>query len=178
MRRANFLMDIAPGTERTSTTKPVFVSTNDEPPEKVMQTAVVGQDGSLNYRLDLEGFQGNAWQVFYFAEIEDLEPNETRKFKFVVPGMPAFSKPFVDVKENAQGKYRLYEPGYTNVSLPFVFSFGFKKTDDSLKGPILNAMETYRYSPITMGSQDGKSLKYMLIFFFLVCVARNNHMLR
>jgi hypothetical protein len=87
-----------------------------------------------------------------------LAPNETRRFKLVVPGMPAFSKPTVDVEENAQGKYRLYEPGYPNVTLPFVFSFGFKKTSDSSKGPILNAMEIYRYSQIAMGSQDGKCL--------------------
>ncbi|GJN28529.1 hypothetical protein PR202_gb16668 [Eleusine coracana subsp. coracana] len=154
VRRANYLVDVAPGTQRILTTKPIFISTNDEPPEKVMQTAVVGQDGSLNYRLDLEGFPGNAWAVSYFAEIQDLAPNETRKFKLVVPGMPAFSKPTVDVEENAQGKYRLYEPGYTNVTLPFVFSFGFKKTNDSSEGPILNAMEIYKYSQITMGSQD------------------------
>lgn len=153
-RRANYLVDVAPGTQRISTTNPVFVSINEEPPEKVMQTAVVGQNGSLNYRLDLEGFPGNAWAVSYFAEIEALASNETRKFKLVVPGMPAFSKPTVDVEENAQGKYRLYQPGYTNVSLPFVFSFEFKKTNDSSKGPILNAMEIYKYVQITMGSQD------------------------
>jgi hypothetical protein len=126
-----------------------------------MQTAVVGQDGSLNYRLDLEGFPANAWGVSYFAEIEDLAPNETRKFKLDVPGMPALSKPTVDVEENAQGKYRLYEPGYTNLSLPFVFSFGFKKTNDSTKGPILNALELYKYVQITMGSQDGKQLSVL-----------------
>ncbi|KAF8706950.1 hypothetical protein HU200_030558 [Digitaria exilis] len=154
VRRANYLVDVAPGTERISTTKPIFVSVNEEPPEKVMQTAVVGQDGSLNYRLDLEGFPANAWGVSYFAEIEDLAPNETRKFKLEVPGMPALSKPTVDVEENAQGKYRLYEPGYTNLSLPFVFSFGFKKTNDSSKGPILNALEIYKYVQITTGSQD------------------------
>ncbi|XP_062182367.1 probable LRR receptor-like serine/threonine-protein kinase At1g67720 [Phragmites australis] len=158
VRRANYLVDVAPGTKRISTAKPIFVGTNEEPPETVMQTAVVGQDGSLNYRLDLEGFPGNAWGVSYFAEIEDLAPNETRKFKLVIPGMPAFSKPTVDVEENAQGKYRLYEPGYTNMSLPFVFSFGFKKTDDSSKGPILNAMEIYKYVQITMGSQDANTM--------------------
>jgi hypothetical protein len=75
--------------------------------------------------------------------------------------MPALSKPTVDVEENAQGKYRLYEPGYTNLSLPFVFSFGFKKTNDSTKGPILNALELYKYVQITMGSQDGKQLSVL-----------------
>ncbi|VAI30469.1 unnamed protein product [Triticum turgidum subsp. durum] len=158
LRRANYLVDVAPGTERITTTKPVFVGTELEPPEKVMQTAVVGQNGSLNYRLDLEGFPGNAWAVSYFAEIEDLAPDETRKFKLVVPGMPLFSKPTVDVEENAQGKYRLYQPGYTNVTLPFVFSFEFKKTNDSSKGPILNAMEIYKHVQITMGSQDANTM--------------------
>jgi hypothetical protein len=166
LRRANYLVDVAPGTERISTRNPVFVGTELEPPEKVMQTAVVGQNGSLNYRLDLEGFPGNAWAVSYFAEIEDLAPDETRKFKLVVPGMPLFSKPTVDVEENAQGKYRLYQPGYTNVTLPFVFSFEFKKTNDSSKGPILNAMEIYKHVQITMGSQDGKHLSTLLLSFF------------
>ncbi|KAL6875672.1 hypothetical protein ACP4OV_013185 [Aristida adscensionis] len=158
VRRANYLVDVAPGTKRISTNKPIFVGTNEVPPQKVMQTAVVGQNGSLNYRLDLEGFPGNAWAVSYFAEIEDLATDETRKFKLVVPGMPAFSKPTVDVEENAQGKYRLYEPGYTNVTLPFVFSFEFRKTNDSSKGPILNAMEIYKYVQITMGSQDANTM--------------------
>jgi len=162
VRRANYLVDVAPGTARISTTKPIFVSINEEPPEKVMQTAVVGQDGYLNYRLDLEGFPANAWGVSYFAEIEDLAPNETRKFKLEVPGMPALSKPTVDVEENAQGKYRLYEPGYTNLSLPFVFSFGFRKTNDSSKGPILNALEIYKYVQITMGSQDASIMASMV----------------
>ncbi|KAG6485946.1 hypothetical protein ZIOFF_054513 [Zingiber officinale] len=142
-RRANFLVDVAPGTEIVSTTMAIDVSTGEMPPEKVMQTAVVGQNGSLTYRLDLDGFPANGWAFSYFAEIEELAFDETRKFKLVVPGMPSYSKATVDVQENAQGKYRLYEPGYTNVSLPFVFSFGFKKTNDSSRGPILNAMEIY-----------------------------------
>ncbi|KAL6642067.1 hypothetical protein ACP70R_020248 [Stipagrostis hirtigluma subsp. patula] len=159
VRRANYLVDVAPGTKRISTTKPIFVGTNEVTPQKVMQTAVVGENGSLNYRLDLEGFPGNAWAVSYFAEIEDLAPDETRKFKLFIPGMPAFSKPTVDVEENAQGKYRLYEPGYTNVTqVPFVFSFEFRKTNDSSKGPILNAMEIYKYVQITMGSQDANTM--------------------
>jgi hypothetical protein len=167
VKRANYLVDVAPGTQKVSTTNPVFVGTELEPPEKVMQTAVVGRNGSLNYRLDLEGFPGNAWGVSYFAEIEDLAPNETRKFKLVVPGMPAFSKPTVDVEENAQGKYRLYQPGYVNISLPFVFSFEFRKTNDSSKGPILNAMEIYKHVQITMGSQDGNQQPTFSYIYFI-----------
>ncbi|KAH7656849.1 Non-specific serine/threonine protein kinase protein [Dioscorea alata] len=128
------------------------------PPQKVMQTAVVGQNGSLTYRLNLEGFPGNGWAVSYFAEIEDLNPNETRKFKLFIPGLPALSKATVNVQENALGSYRLYEPGYPNISLPFVFSFEFKKTNDSSRGPILNALEIYKYVEINYGSPDASVL--------------------
>ncbi|XP_020571676.1 probable LRR receptor-like serine/threonine-protein kinase At1g67720 [Phalaenopsis equestris] len=154
VRRANYLVDVAPGTEKVSTTKPVDVSYGERPPEKVMQTAVVGRNGSLGYRLDLEGFPGFGWAFSYFAEIEDFRADETRKFKLFIPGMPAISKPTVDVEENAQGKFRLYEPGYDNLSLPFIFSFEFKKTNDSSLGPILNAVEIYKYMQINYGSKD------------------------
>ncbi|GJM91736.1 hypothetical protein PR202_ga08143 [Eleusine coracana subsp. coracana] len=134
VRRANYLVDVSPGTLNVSTDKPVFVSSNERPPQKVMQTAVVGSLGELTYRLDLNGFPGNGWAFSYFAEIQD--------------------KPTVDIAENAPGKYRLYEPGFFNISLPFVLSFAFRKTNDSSKGPILNAFEIYKYIHIDLGSPD------------------------
>ncbi|KAM0861030.1 hypothetical protein ACQ4PT_046152 [Festuca glaucescens] len=158
VRRANYLVDAAPGTINVSTDKPVFVSTNERPPQKVMQTAVVGSLGELTYRLNLNGFPGNGWAFSYFAEIEEFVVPETRKFKLFIPGLPDVSKPTVDIGENAPGKYRLYEPGYFNASLPFVLSFAFKKTNDSSKGPILNAFEIYKYVQIELGSPDAPAM--------------------
>jgi len=157
VRRANYLVDVAPGTENISTTTPIDTDTSNSnlPPQKVMQTAVVGRKGSLTYRLDLDGFPGNGWAFSYFAEIEDFDTDQSRKFRLFIPGMPAISKAIVDVQENAQGKYRLYEPGFPNISLPFVFSFEFKKTNDSSLGPILNALEIYNYLKKSYGSADG-----------------------
>ncbi|CAN1304591.1 Probable LRR receptor-like serine/threonine-protein kinase At1g67720 [Linum perenne] len=140
LKKANFLVDVA---------------ADEMPPEKVMQTAVVGTNGSLTYRLNLDGFPGNAWAFTYLAEIEDLLPQESRKFRLVLPGDPALSKAVVNIQENAQGKYRLYEPGYPNISLPFVLSFRFGKTSDSTKGPLVNAMEINKYLEINYGSPDG-----------------------
>lgn len=133
------------------------------PPGRVMQTAVVGTNGSLTYRMNLDGFPGIGWAVCYFAEIEDLPQNESRKFRLVLPGQPDISKAVVNIEENALGKYRLYEPGYTNLSLPFVLSFKFGKTSDSTRGPLLNAMEINKYLEKNGGSPDGKSLPH--IFF-------------
>ena len=156
MKKANFLVDVAAGTEKVSTRKPIYVNSKEVPPQKVMQTAVEGTNGSLTYQLNLDGFPGFGWAVTYFAEIEDLGPDETRKFRLVLPGNADLSKPAVNIEENAQGKYRLYEPGFTNLSLPFVLSFRFGKTSDSKRGPLLNAMEINKYLEKNDGSLDGK----------------------
>lgn len=156
VKRANYLVDVAIGTEKVSTKLPIDVNRDDIPPVKVMQTAVVGTNGSLTYRLNLDGFPGAGWAFSYFAEIEDLAPDESRKFRLVLPGNPELSKAIVNIEENAQGKYRLYEPGYTNISLPFVLSFRFGKTSDSSRGPLVNAMEINKYLEKNDGSLDGK----------------------
>ncbi|KAG6514129.1 hypothetical protein ZIOFF_024469 [Zingiber officinale] len=154
LKRANYLVDVATRTKRISTTVPIDVNSDERPPSKVMQTAVVGQNGGLNYRLNLNGVPGNGWAFCYFAEIEDLKPDEIRKFRLVLPGNKELTHLIVNVEENAQRKYRLYEPGSYNISLPFVLSFAFKKTNDSSKGPILNAFEIYKYMEINYGSLD------------------------
>ncbi|KAL2509389.1 Leucine-rich repeat protein kinase family protein [Forsythia ovata] len=155
VKKANYLVDVAPGTEKISTSKPIDVSSGERPPQKVMQTAVVGRYGSLTYRLNLDGFPGFGWAFSYFAEIEDLSSSDTRKFRFVLPDNPDLSKAIVNIQENAQGNYRLYEPGYYNISLPFVLSFRFGKTSDSTMGPLLNAMEINKYLKRSDGSVDG-----------------------
>lgn len=165
LKKANYLVDVAAGTEKVSTRKPIYVNSKEVPPQKVMQTAVEGTNGSLTYRLNLDGFPGFGWAVTYFAEIEDLDPDETRKFRLVLPGYTDLSKAVVNIEENAQGKYRLYEPGYTNLSLPFVLSFRFGKTSDSKRGPLLNAMEINKYLEKNAGSLDGASIAKIVSYY-------------
>ncbi|XP_042510786.1 probable LRR receptor-like serine/threonine-protein kinase At1g67720 [Macadamia integrifolia] len=155
LKKANYLVDVAAGTKKISTIMPIDVNRNERPPQKVMQTAVVGTSGVLTYRLNLDGFPGFGWACTYFAEIEDLSPSETRKFRLVLPGAPDITKAAVNIQENAQGKDRLYEPGMPNISLPFILSFQFQKTSDSSRGPLLSAMEINKYLRINDGSLDG-----------------------
>ncbi|KAL3656056.1 hypothetical protein CASFOL_000452 [Castilleja foliolosa] len=147
-RRPNFLVGVAPGTERVKTTKNINVNTREYPPVKVMQTAVVGTIGSLTYRLNLDDFPANARAYAYFAEIQELGANDTRKFKMEQPYTADYSNAVVNIAENANGSYTLYEPSYMNITLDFVLSFAFVKTRDSTRGPILNAMEISRYVEI------------------------------
>ncbi|CAN0896353.1 Probable LRR receptor-like serine/threonine-protein kinase At1g67720 [Linum grandiflorum] len=147
-RRQNYLVGVAPGTMRINTTKDIWVSTREYPPVKVMQTAVIGTEGTLSYRLNLEDFPANARAYAYFAEIEDLGSNETRKFKLTQPYFPDYSNAVVNIMENGNGTNSLYEPSYMNVSLEFVLSFSFVKTRDSTRGPLLNAMEISKYLQI------------------------------
>ncbi|KFK36595.1 hypothetical protein AALP_AA4G144100 [Arabis alpina] len=154
LKKANYLVDVAAGTVRVSTTLPIETGGQDQAPQKVMQTAVVGTNGSLTYRINLDGFPGYGWAFSYFAEIEDLADDESRKFRLVLPDQPEYSKSIVNIKENTQRPYRVYEPGYPNISLPFVLNFRFAKTADSSRGPIVNAMEICKHLPKSDGSID------------------------
>ncbi|KVH95694.1 Concanavalin A-like lectin/glucanase, subgroup [Cynara cardunculus var. scolymus] len=162
-KRQNFLVGVAPGTVRISTTKDINTNTREYPPVKVMQTAVVGTQGTLSYRLNLEDFPANARAYAYFAEIQDLPKNETRKFTMKEPYVPDYSNAVVNIEENANGSYTLYEPSYMNVSLSFVLSFSFKKTQDSTQGPLLNAVEISKYLPIA-SKTDRKDVSALSAF--------------
>ncbi|GAU49846.1 hypothetical protein TSUD_301510 [Trifolium subterraneum] len=115
----------------------IEIGTREYPPVKVMQTAVVGTKGLLSYRLNLEDFPTNARAYAYLAEIEDLGQNETRKFKLAQPYFADYSNAVVNIAENANGSYTLYEPSYMN------------RTPDSTRGPLLNAMEISEYQEIS-----------------------------
>lgn len=158
LKKPNYLVDVAAGTEKISTKMPIDVTGDDRPPQKVMQTAVVGRNGTLSYRLNLDGFPGGGWAFTYFAEIEDIGPNDVRKFRLVLPDAPQVSKAAVNILENAQGKDRLYEPGFQNLTLPFVLSFKFVKTSDSTLGPLINAMEINKYVKKNGGTLDGSTI--------------------
>ncbi|KAM7269237.1 hypothetical protein ACFE04_024734 [Oxalis oulophora] len=147
-KRPNFLVGEAPGTARINTSQNININTREYPPVKVMQTAVVGTQGVISYRLDLDDFPANARAYAYFAEIQDFPANETRKFKLEQPYMPDYSNAVVNIGENANGSYTLYEPSYMNVSLDFVLSFSFVKTRDSTQGPLINAIEISKYQKI------------------------------
>ncbi|XP_068636333.1 probable LRR receptor-like serine/threonine-protein kinase At1g67720 isoform X2 [Aristolochia californica] len=165
LKKANYLVDVARGTINVSTSMPIDANRYERPPQKVMQTAVVGTGGSLNYRLNLDGFPGNGWAACYFAEVEDLDPNEIRKFRLRLAQHPELNKPEVNIEENAQGRYRLYEPGFPNLTLPFVLSFSFVNTSDSSHGPLLNAMEISKYLPINLGSVDSTTMTRLISLY-------------
>ncbi|XP_074268902.1 putative LRR receptor-like serine/threonine-protein kinase At1g67720 isoform X2 [Silene latifolia] len=165
VKRPNFLVDVAAGTDKISTKMPIDINRNDRPPQKVMQTAVVGRNGTLSYRLNLDGFPGAGWAFTYFAEIEDITPNDLRKFRLMVPDAPQVTKAAVNIIENAQGKYRLYEPGFMNLTLPFVLSFKFMKTPDSTLGPLLNAMEINKYVQRNSGALDGRTMASLVTHY-------------
>ncbi|GJY85901.1 probable LRR receptor-like serine/threonine-protein kinase, partial [Tanacetum coccineum] len=156
VKKANYLVDVAAGTKRASTDLPIDTGKDEQPPQKVMQTVVVGRNGNLTYRMNLDGFPESGWAYSYFAEIEDLGPTKTRKFRLVLPGEPELSKAVVNIQENAQGTHRLYEPGFENITLPFFLSFKFRKTSDSSEGPLVNAIKINKYLKISVGSLDGK----------------------
>ncbi|XP_020229764.1 probable LRR receptor-like serine/threonine-protein kinase At1g67720 isoform X2 [Cajanus cajan] len=166
IRRQNYLVGVAPGTERISTTRDIDVDTREYPPVKVMKTAVVGTRGVLSYRLNLEDFPANARAYAYFAEIEDLGKNESRKFKLKQPYIADYSNAVVNIAENSNGSYTLYEPSYMNVTLEFVLSFSFVMTPDSTRGPLLNALEISKYVQIASKTDKQDTMVVKAFRFF------------
>ncbi|KAK0585494.1 hypothetical protein LWI29_029421 [Acer saccharum] len=158
LKKANYLVDVAVGTVNVSTKLPIVLNREEMPPVKVMQTAVVGTNGSLTYRLNLDGFPGFGWAYIYLAEIEDLELNESRKFEIVHPDHPELSYSIINIQENAQGKNRAFEAGSRNMSLTFVLKFELRKTAGSSRGPLLNAMEINKILERNDGSLDGGAI--------------------
>jgi len=47
------------------------------------------------------------------------------------PCVPGYNKIIVNIAGNANGRYALYEPSYMNVSLDFILTGLFSKTQDS-----------------------------------------------
>ncbi|CAL0302272.1 unnamed protein product [Lupinus luteus] len=70
IRRQNYLAGVAPGTERINTTTNIEIERREYPRMKVMQTALVGSQGVLSYKLNLEDFPANARAYAYLAVIE------------------------------------------------------------------------------------------------------------
>jgi hypothetical protein len=157
-------LELASGTRRVSTARPVFVGTKEEPPVRVMQTAVVGESGYLTYEFIFEQPAGNSWVATYFAEIEDLAPAETRNFTVEVSNWPEYDGLTINAVAEAGGKYRLYEARYINVSVEHLLFLKLRKRNDFSKGPIINAIEIYKYLPITAGKQlPFSTLQYIVL---------------
>lgn len=149
---------MAGGTRRVSTSRRVFVGRQEEPPQRVMQTAVVGQRGFLSYEFMFERPPVNSWVATYFSEIEDLAPTEIRNFTVEVSDWPEYNGLTVDVAAEAGGKYRLYELRYINVSVHHLLFMKLSKRNEFSKGPIINAIEIYTYLPIAAGKQSSFSI--------------------
>ena len=66
---------------------------------------LLGENGVLSYRINLDGFPGRGWAFSYFAEIEDLVPSESRKFKLVRPDVPNYENLIVNRMLNLATDY-------------------------------------------------------------------------
>ncbi|GKD63407.1 probable LRR receptor-like serine/threonine-protein kinase [Tanacetum coccineum] len=142
VKKENYLVDVAAGTERVSTDLPIDIGKDEQPPQKVMQTAVVGRNGNLTCRMNLDGFPGSGWAYTYFAEIEDLGPTKTRKFRLVLPGEPELSKAFGKTSDSSEGplvnaieinKYLKISVGSLDGAVAASFISGYKLLDWAVK---------------------------------------------
>ncbi|KAL2651406.1 hypothetical protein R1flu_019534 [Riccia fluitans] len=149
---ASHLEGEAPGTRRISTNRSVDVSTTDRPPMSVMQTAVEGGKSGVSYRLNLEGYPAACYAVIYFAEIQELRPNQTRAFFFRANIQDTtFDGAVLNLDRDA-GSFKAYEPGYINITFPAIVTIQLLEDNSSTLPPLINALEIYRIMPILAGT--------------------------
>lgn len=140
----------------STTENVVMTKAIDNPPVKVMQTANVGGEGSITYRLNLpDYFPANCYAALYFAEIQNLARGDIREFNFSsninntqFNGLP------LDLARDV-GLYAAYEPGYINVTIPPILAFSLIKTNGSTLDPLVSALEIYQLLPVIAETDSG-----------------------
>jgi hypothetical protein len=161
----SLLQNVGSNVTSISTTRSVTVtSANDQPPQLVMQTAAVGNNGILSYRSRLNGFPSQAYAVSYFAEIQVLKPTDIRSFIFNTNiADPTFFDQNLNLQQDAKGPFMAFEPGYLNVTIPQYVDYSLTRTPNSTLNPIINALEIYKIvtKVSTTNYADGN------FFFFL-----------
>ncbi len=161
----SLLQNVGSNVTSISTTRSVIVaSASDQPPQLVMQTAAVGNNGILSYRSRLNGFPSPAYAVSYFAEIQVLKPTDIRSFIFNTNiADPTFVDQNLNLQQDANGPFIAFEPGYPNVTIPQYVDYSLTRTPNSTLNPIINALEIYKIvtKVSTTNYADGK------FFFFL-----------
>ncbi|XP_059638956.1 senescence-induced receptor-like serine/threonine-protein kinase [Cornus florida] len=120
-------------------------------PLAVMSTATTSQNGSesLNLKWGPPINSSDQYYVYlHFAEVEVLQPNQSREFDVFINGISLFNEPIVP-------DYNWTHTLATNSPVPFPeFGIAINKTKNSTLPPIINAMEIYIARPITQLQTD------------------------
>lgn len=137
-----------------STNQTVNVNNDYQPPEIAMVTASVPTDPDASMNISLVGVERTVqFYVFmHFAEIQELNSNETREFNIMYND------------KNIYGPFR--PPNFTTISVftptevvadangQYIFSL--QRTGNSTLPPLLNAMEIYSVNLLPQQETDRK----------------------
>ena len=115
-------------------------------PQGKLENMRIETHSDHNSMVHLQSINGQRLGFYRDAEGKDVDDVLGKR------DVPNYENLIVNVQENAKSSYQLYEPGFSNVSLPFVVLFEFVKTEDSSRGPILNALEINKYVQINYGT--------------------------
>ncbi|XP_010549091.1 PREDICTED: probable LRR receptor-like serine/threonine-protein kinase At1g51810 [Tarenaya hassleriana] len=141
------------------TTHNVNTSGMYNPPEVVMQTAATPKNASLKFGVFLRlADPTQEFRVYmYFAEIEELKPDETREFDIELNGFhfygPIRLEKFHAQTINLTVSQRYCKDGYCELVL--------RKTSTSTRLPILNAFEVYSLVKFLQPETDQNEVETM-----------------
>ncbi|KAF8096643.1 hypothetical protein N665_0304s0008, partial [Sinapis alba] len=147
-----WLPNIKENTTSIRTDLPVDTNNPYDVPQLVAKTAMIPENPTqpLNLRWTLDEITAQSYIYMHFAEIQNLEANETREFNITYNGglrwFSFFSPPRFGIST-------LYNP--RSVSSPDgTFEFTFTMTSNSTLPPLINGLEVYKVLDILQLETD------------------------
>lgn len=141
-----------------------LVISSELPPPAVLKNAITATspNTSIVLFMGLPSVEVPVYLNWYFSEVTQLKPNETRSFKIFKDNKP-FSEPILPPYENCTELY------VSNITASLNTTFSLVPTNDSTLPPLINAMEVFFIGDeLTNGTnnKDGEKLAFSLDFIF------------
>ncbi|VVA93743.1 unnamed protein product [Arabis nemorensis] len=143
-----------------STNQTVKVGNAYQPPEIAMVTASVptDPDAPMNFTLVAGSRTTRFYFFMHFAEIQELNSNETREFNIMFNDKHFFG-PFRPINFTTTS---VYNPTEFVVDANGKYTFSLQRTGNSTLPPLLNAMEIYLVTLVPLQETERKEVDAMM----------------
>ncbi|KFK35822.1 hypothetical protein AALP_AA4G041700 [Arabis alpina] len=143
-----------------STNQTVNVNNDYQPPEIAMVTASIPTDPDEPMNITLVGVERTVrFYVFmHFAEIQELNANETREFNIMYNDKHIYG-PFRPLNFTTSS---VYTPTEVVADANGQYTFSLQRTGNSTLPPLLNAMEVYMVNLLSLQETERKEVDAML----------------
>ncbi|KAG9149809.1 hypothetical protein Leryth_024782 [Lithospermum erythrorhizon] len=165
-----FVVEDLQTTINTTSTINATITNFFKPPSAVMNTASTPLDPTqpLTFNWLTDSATDRFYIYMHFAELEQLQPNQTREFNIYLNGEIYFRLPINPLYLRPQTLYgNISDTGHTR------YSFSLNKTQNSTLPPIINALESFKVVDILHAQTGDQETDAMYIIKSTYKISRN-----